>query len=269
MRLAARGALQLDDPVSKYLAHWPAERKDVQIRHLLSHSSGLEIDNTYFWLVKHYREYWPEAGEPPAYEPRALVATPGTKYLYANVGYTLLSMIASRAGAAPFDNLVRDEVLRPLRLAHTVPERDGQRVPGRARGYTRKADGLKLREQKTIDIVGAGDLVSTAEDLLRFDAAFDDDRFLPAPLRDAMLAPHLEGTRGASLGYGWFLRTSPAGRALQYHAGSGAGFRAFNYRLPKERLAVVVLSNVDEPELPWLLPLIDRIAAASDPRATQ
>lgn len=262
-RLAAAGKLRLDDPVSKYLEHWPEEWNGVEIRHLLAHSAGLEIDTTYFWLVKHHPEYWPEAEAPPAYEPRAPVAAAGTKYLYANVGYTLLSRIAAKAGGRPFDELVRDEVLRPLGLTHTVPERNGVRVPGRARGYSRKDTGLVPNEQQTVDIVGAGDLVSTADDLLRFDTAFDDDRFLPAQIRDAMLAPHVEGSRGASMGYGWFLRTSDGGRALQYHSGSGAGFRAFNYRLPKERLVVIVLCNIDEPTLPWIAPMIDRIAAVA------
>jgi D-alanyl-D-alanine carboxypeptidase len=261
MRLVASGKLRLDDPVSKYVEHWPAEWADVQVRHLLSHSSGLHIDTTYFWLVKHHPEYWAEPGvEAPAYEPHALLTVPGTTYLYANVGYTLLTMIATKAGGRPFDDLLRDEVLRPLGLTHTVPERNGRRVPGRARGYARTDDGFKLKEQQTIDIIGAGDIVTTVEDLARFDAAFDDDRFLPTALRDAMLTPHVPGTSGASLGYGWFLRTSDGGRTMQYHGGSGAGFRAINYRLPKERLVVVILSNVDEATMPWSLPLIDRIA---------
>jgi D-alanyl-D-alanine carboxypeptidase len=261
MRMVASGRLRLDEPVSKYLENWPAEWNGVEIRHLLSHSSGLPIDTTYFWLVKHHPEYWAEPGtEPPAYEPHALLTAPGTTYLYANVGYTLLSMIAAKAGGRPFDDLLRDEVLRPLGLTHTLPERNGRRVPGRARGYSRTDDGFKLSEQQTIDIIGAGDVVSTVDDLARFDAAFDDDRFLPAPLRDAMLTPHVPGTRGASLGYGWFLRTSDAGHAVQYHGGSGAGFRAINYRLPNERLVVVILSNVDEATMPWTMPLADRIA---------
>ena len=102
--------------------------------------------------------------------------------------------------------------------------------------------------------------MSTADDLARFDAAFDDDRFLPAPLRQAMLTPHVQGMRGNAIGYGWFLRTSSGGRAVQYHTGSGAGFRAFNYRLPRERLAVIILSDVDEAEVPWIAPLVVRIA---------
>lgn len=265
-RLAAAGKLRLGDRVSRYLANWPEEWDAVEIRHLLSHASGLDIDTTYFWLVKHHPEYWPESGDPPPYQPRALAAAPGTTYLYSNVGYTLLSMIATKAEGRPFDDLLRDEVFRPLRLEHTIPERNGIRVSGRARGYARRDDGLELQEQKTIDIVGAGDLVSTADDLARFDAAFDDDRFLPAPFRDAMLTPHIEGRRGASLGYGWFLRTSDGGRRMQYHGGDGAGFRAFNVRLPKERLSVIVLSNVHQSEMPWVLSMVDRIADVADRR---
>lgn len=262
LRLAAAGKLRLDDRVSKYLEHWPPEWEGVEIRHLLAHSSGLDIDTTYFWLVHHHPQYWAEPGvSPPAYAPRALLHEPGTRYLYANVGYTLLSMIAAKAGGRPFDALLREEVLRPLGLTRTVPERDGIRVPGRARGYTRTAHGLALKEQKTIDIVGAGDLVSTAGDLARFSAAFDDDRFLPAALRAEMFTPRVEGKGGASIAYGWFVRTTGAGRLVQYHSGAGAGFRAFHYRLPDERLSIVILSNVDEAELPWIAPLIDDIAA--------
>jgi D-alanyl-D-alanine carboxypeptidase len=259
-RLAVAGKLRLDDPASKYLEHWPEEWNGVEIHHLLAHSSGLDIDTTYFWLIKHHPEYWPEADAPPVYEPRPLVAAPGTKYVYANVGYTLLSRIAAKAGGRPFDELVRDEVFRPLGLTHTVPERNGVRVPGRARGYSRKDTGHVLNEQKTIDVIGAGDVVSTADDLLRFDTAFDDDRFLPAQIRAEMLTPRVEAPRGLRTGYGWFLRTSDGGRAVQWHGGSGAGFRALNYRLPKERLVVIVLCNIDEAQLPWVAPMVDRIA---------
>ena len=258
-RLVVKGKLSFDDRVGVSLADWPSAWGDVTIGNLLAHSSGLHIDSTYAWLVKHHPEYWAEPGvAPPAYRPRPLETPPGTAYNYANVGYTLLSMIAARAGGLPFDELMRREVFGPLGLRNTHPERDG-RVPGRARGYARTDSGLALSEQKTIDIVGAGDLVSTADDLAKFDAAFDDDSFLPAAVRAEMLSSHVQGSRGG-LGYGWFIRTSDGGRMTQYHTGSGAGFRAFNYRLPNDRLTIVVLSNVYQGELPWLRPMVDRIA---------
>ena len=260
-RLAVKGRLRFDDRAGAYLDDWPFAWADVTIGHLLAHSSGLPIDTTYAWLVKHHPEYWAAPGvTPPAYDSRPLDRPPGTTYNYANVGYTLLSMIAARAGGHPFDELMRREVLRPLALRDTRPERHG-RVPGRARGYARTDSGFVLSEQKTIDIVGAGDLVSTADDLAKLDAAFDHDSFLPAEVRAEMLSPHVQGPRGG-LGYGWFIRMSDGGRLTQYHTGSGAGFRAYNYRLPNERLTIVVLSNVYQDELAWLRPLIDQVADA-------
>jgi CubicO group peptidase (beta-lactamase class C family) len=74
-----------------------------------------------------------------------------------------------------------------------------------------------------------------------------------------MLSSHVQGNRGG-LGYGWFIRTSDGGRMTQYHTGSGAGFRAYNYCLPNDRLTIVVLSNVYQDELAWLRPMVDRIA---------
>lgn len=258
LRLAAQKRLGLDDRISDYLADWPVEWDAVTIHHLLTHSAGTDIDTTYFWLIQHHPEYWPNPAEtPPEYKPRALVATPGTTFHYANVGYTLLSMIASAAGGKPFDELMRDEVFCPLGMNDTRPER-GDRIPGRARGYRRTEDGFALSEQRTIDIVGAGDLVSTVDDLAKWDRALDDDRFLPSSLRYAMFTPYVTGKYGG-VGYGWFSRIGNDGRQLQFHSGDGAGFRAWNYRVSEGGLTVIVLSNVGEHDSSWVRGVLDAI----------
>lgn len=254
MRLVAKGKLALDDRAGKYLEHWPSEWNAVTIHSLLSHSSGLDIDTTYFWLVKHHPEYWAEPGvTPPPYEPKPLLSEPGTAYKYANVGYTLLSMIAARAGGKPFEVLMREEVLEPLRLANTAPERDGNQ---RVRGH--EPVTLAISEQKTIDIVGAGDLVSTVDDLAKFDRAFEDDRFLPAHLRKLMFTPYVRTSTGIGIGYGWFIHDG----GIFGHNGSGAGFRAFNYMVPAKKLIVIVLSNVADVDATWVRAMLDQLISA-------
>ena len=263
VRLAAQGRLSLHDRVSDYLADWPVEWDAVKIHHLLSHSAATEIDTTYFWIIKHHPQYWPDPAEArPEYKPRALLTDPGTTFLYANVGYTLLSMIASAATGRPFDELMRDEVFCPLGMKDTKPERHGP-TAGRARGYRRTEDGFALQEQKTIDIVGAGDLVSTVDDLARWNRALSDDRFLPSSLRSAMLTPYVTGKYGG-VGYGWFFRTGNDGRQLQFHAGDGAGFRAWNYRVSEAGLTIIVLSNVGEHDGSWVTALRGAITKAVD-----
>jgi D-alanyl-D-alanine carboxypeptidase len=262
VRLAAQGRLGLHDRVSDYLADWPAEWDTVTIHDLLSHSAGTDIDTTYFWLIQHHPQYWPDPAEArPEYTRRALLTTPGTTFLYANVGYTLLSMIASAATERPFDELMREEVFCPLGMNDTKPERGGPIA--RARGYRRTEDGFALQEQKTIDIVGAGDLVSTVDDLARWDRALSDDRFLLSSLRSAMLTPYVTGKYGG-VGYGWFFRTGGDGRQLQFHAGDGAGFRAWNYRISEAGLPIIVLSNVGEHDGTWVTALRGAITNAID-----
>ncbi len=260
LRLAAQKRLNVRDRVGDYLRDWPAEWKEVTIHDLLTHTAGTDIDTTYFWLIAHHPEYWPGPGDPPRYELRALVSPPGTTFLYSNVGYVLLSMIASSATGKPFDELMRSEVFRPLGMTHTEPERAG-RIAGRARGYRRTDDGFALSEQRTVDIVGAGDLVSTVDDLAKWDAALRDDRFLSASLRSAMLKPYASGRLG-EVGYGWFLRKSGDGQPMQFHPGSGAGFRAWNYRLPDSGLTVIVLSNVEESGVSWVPALVEAVTKA-------
>lgn len=257
MRLVAKGKLALDDRAGKYLDHWPAEWDAVTIHSLLSHSAGLDIDTTYFWLVKHHPEYWAEPGvRPPTYEPKPLLFAPGTAYRYANVGYTLLTRIAERAGGKPFDALMREEVFGPLRLTQTEPERFGKPRPRRVRGHAPVT--LAISEQQTIDIIGAGDVVSTVDDLAKFDRAFEHDRFLSADLRQRMRTPYVRTSAGVGIGYGWFIHDG----GIFGHNGSGAGFRAFNYTIPAKKLIVVVLSNVEEVDVTWVRAMVDRLATS-------
>jgi D-alanyl-D-alanine carboxypeptidase len=263
VRLAAQGRLGLHDRVSDYLADWPLEWDTVTIHDLLSHSAGMDIDTTYFWLIQHHPQYWPDPAEArPEYKRHALLTTPGTTFLYANVGYTLLSMIASAATGRPFDELMREEVFCPLGMNDTKPER-GSPTAGRARGYRRTEDGFAPQEQMTIDIVGAGDLVSTVDDLAKWDRALSNDRFLPPSFRSAMLTPYVTGKYGG-VGYGWFFRTGDDGRQLQFHAGDGAGFRAWNYRISEAGLTIIVLSNVGEHDAAWVTALRGAITKAVD-----
>lgn len=272
LRLVAQGRLGLRDRVSDYLTGWPSEWDAVTVHDLLSHSAGTDIDTTYFWLVEHHPQYWPDpSGSPPAYEPRPLITEPGTTFLYSNVGYTLLSLLAANAGGKPFDELMREEVFCPLGMTDTQPER-GPVVAGRARGHRLSGEGIERSEQSTIDIAGAGDLVSTADDLARLDEGLDDDRFLPSALRAVMFTAHPRQKkwpagwgallRSSEIGYGWFLRTMSDGTPMRFHTGSGAGFRALNFHIPQSGLVIVVLNNIGADGASWIPDLVERIHAA-------
>jgi CubicO group peptidase (beta-lactamase class C family) len=214
----------------------------VRLHHLLSHTSGIDVDTLAFWLFRFHPRYWPEAGvEPPAYVPGPLLASPGTTFRYANVGYTVLSLALERIARKPFPQVAREEVFAPLGMEATALE-GAPGMPPRARGHGPPGEGPRYAEQKTTDVVGSGDAVTTVDDLLRWDEALYGTAFLSAAAKAAMFTPHARGDLGA-YGYGWIVERTADGKPRFRHHGVGAGFRSYLSRREDLHLYVAVLMN--------------------------
>ncbi len=157
LRVVDQKKLSLQDPVAQYIDNWPEQWKSVKIHHLLSHSSGIDVDTLAFWLFRFYPQFWPEPQEtPPAYEPKGLLAEPGAMFRYSNVGFTVLSMVAEKVSSKPFADAMQDLVFGPLKMAQSGLEGDSA-LRKRARGHN--YPDTEYLEQKTTDIRGAGDVV--------------------------------------------------------------------------------------------------------------
>src|SRR5262249_47448540 len=57
LMLRDKGKLTLDDPISKHLPDTPPEWGSVTLHHLLTHTSGIEIDDLWLWIYNHYPSY--------------------------------------------------------------------------------------------------------------------------------------------------------------------------------------------------------------------
>ncbi len=242
LRLHDQKKLSVDDPVGKYLAPWPKEWDGVTLGHLLAHSAGIEIDTLYFWLVKHYPQFWPvKDDKPPVYEPKKLLNEPGKQFRYSNAGYTVLTVIACQVTGKSYGQLIESEVFGPLQMKQTGLEEAGR---NRVRGHQRTEQGMHILEQKTIDIMGAGDVTSTVQDLLKWDEALYRDQFLSPQSKERMFRPYVKAKKG-SFGYGWLLLERPGEKPFPVFSGSGSGFTAYVIRKPESHLYIAVLSNLD------------------------
>ncbi len=123
MVLAEGGALDLDAPVARYVGDvWPSRFAGVRVRHLLNHSSGLRNPVPIRWV---HRATDPGA-DPVAFLARLLARqhrprfAPGTRAAYSNVGYLVLGEVIAAAAGRPYEEFVRDELLRPLGMTRTA-----------------------------------------------------------------------------------------------------------------------------------------------------
>jgi CubicO group peptidase (beta-lactamase class C family) len=240
--LRDRGKLNLEDPISWHLPDCPPEWASVTLQHLLTHTSGIEIDNLWFWIVNRYPSYR-EDPTPPTYERKPLKTPPGEVFQYSNGGYILLAQVVAKVGGRDFQRFLEEEIFAPLRMVHSGCDHD-RPTPGRARGHDLSGVVPVISEQTTHGIVGAGDVYSTVDDLLRWDEALYGDKLLSSESRAAMFRIQYKTARGG-LGYGWFVRRGADGSISHFqHGGSGAGFTSVLIRRPKDHVYIAVLANL-------------------------
>ncbi|WP_172382875.1 serine hydrolase [Streptomyces sp. MNP-20] len=242
MRLRDEGLLDLSDPLEKHLPGTGVG--EVTIAELLSHRGGLAAETPGQWWERSPASLRPELsdvlGEQPFKHPV------GRRFHYSNPGYTLLGSLIEALRGAPWEEVLRREVLEPLGLNRT----SGQPMAPHAGGWAVHpwADVLLPEPVEDLGLMApAGQLWSTTADLARF-AVFlmrGDDRVLCLDTVREMKAPaavaelgDAEQTYGLGVGIVRF-----SGGALIGHTGSLPGFVASLWTCEEADVAAVVLAN--------------------------
>ncbi len=114
MILVDEKRLDIDKPVHDYLpAFQGSGKEEVTVRHLLTHSSGLEATAPLFQEVRGKEAYVERIAA------MDLTYPPGSKSVYSDLGIILLGEILERISGRPLDVFVRERVLLPLGMKHT------------------------------------------------------------------------------------------------------------------------------------------------------
>jgi CubicO group peptidase (beta-lactamase class C family) len=240
MLLAQEGRLGIGDPISKYLDGTPPTWKDITIRHLLTHTSGLVREAPGFDpnKIQSDAEVIKSAYRLP------LRFAPGEKWEYGNLAYFALAEIVRKVSGQPWTAFLDERIFKACGMTATYPTNAEESIPNRARGYVDNNRLLDAPEWPALRASGA--FLSTALDLAKWDAALYTDKFLsdstrremwtPVTLNDGTLYPY---------GLGWFVG-SLSGRRLVHHSGGMPGFRAAFARFVDDGLTIIVLMNLDD-----------------------
>lgn len=242
MLLVEEGKLSLDDRVSKHLPGTPDSWRDVTVRHLLTHTSGLKnytgLDG--FELTERLtREQFVKLiGAHP------LAFAPGDAHSYGNTNYNLLGFIVEAASGRRYWEFVGERIFRPVGMT-SAGDRDPRNViRHRAEGYEWEGGRLVGRDYDLTDVFSAGAVVSNVRDLVKWEAALSAGRVLkPSSLEQVWTPVRLNNGKTHPYGLGWYVETL-RGRRVIRHTGQTAGFAASLARYPEDRLVVVVLCNL-------------------------
>ncbi|MDF3300899.1 serine hydrolase domain-containing protein [Streptomyces tropicalis] len=268
LRLRDEGLLDLRDPLEKHLPGTGAG--GATVADLLAHTGGLAAETPPPWWERTPGTMRPELADVLGEQP--LVHPVGRRFHYSNPGYTLLGALVEELRGAPWEEVLRREVLDPLGLHRT----SGQPRAPHAGGWAVHpwADVLLPEPAEDLGLMApAGQLWSTTGDLARF-AAFlgrGDDRVLSAASLREMRTPAAPPEAfdvAAGYAYCLGLEIRPAdGRLLVGHSGSLPGFLASLAFSPEDDVAAVVLANCTSgPQLTAVCGDLVGIVAEAEPR---
>ena len=245
------GKLDLDVPVQKYCPEFPQKDAPITTRELLGHLAGIrhyksdsqddpEIGNT-----KHFLN--PIQGGLEFFKNDPLVSKPGAEFRYSTQGFTLIGCAIEGASGEDYVSYVRENILMPAGMTHTVVDNRFAIVPFRTRFYSKDKSGAITNADfldSSYKIPGGGWL-SSADDIAQFEVAMLNDRLVTRTTRDLMWTP-LKPSDGKENNYALGWGTGKDLGVLDVgHGGSQQGTSTFFMIVPERRAGVVVLINVD------------------------
>ena len=247
------GRLRLDDRVGGLLDGLPPTWRDVTVRQLLSHTSGLPDIARNPGQIDLIAESWDEAL--PLIESAPLQFARGERWAYTQTNYVLLARIVERLAGKPLESVMAERLFAPLGMKNSFFPVAGDTARVAALNYERNGEGKPVVRRLEFPpyVHAAGGLAASLDDLFRWNAGLDagwvldgglaKEMWTSTPLNDGK--PFRIDGKTTSYGLGWAVDDAPGRRSVGHSGGNSTAYR----RYVDEGFTVIVLHNgVSDPD---------------------
>lgn len=197
LQLYEQAKLNVNDPIIKYLPDFPYPT--ITIRHLLSHTSGLQPYDKFFDTL---RLVYPDTIFTNAdiisrftVVKKPLLYQPGANGNYDNINFVFLALIVEKISGIPYSDYIKKHILKRAGMNNTIipifsfyhytlKEKKNlsntYRFPYLYSDNPEKTDTIQAvaKYWYNYNFKGFGEIISTTEDLLKYDKALYNDRLL-------------------------------------------------------------------------------------------
>ncbi len=254
-QLCEQGKMSYDDPIGKHLdSDWlsPKISNKVQVKHLLSHTSGIGIskeDDNLVYLEKYVSKKFRRIDDYKIMTQGAFLKTdPGKESSYSNIGFHLLGAIIEKVSGEDYYDYIQAHIFDVAGMKDTGFDELDQLAPNTARAYVKEQKDEKVSwrsNESDCNWKGtpAGGAYSTVGDLLKFERALMKNSLVSKETRDLLFTPKKElGAR--SYGYGFSVRQF--GEQLKVgHTGGYTGINNSFSMYLNNGYTVIILCNID------------------------
>lgn len=199
LQLYESGKISLDDKICKWFPDFPQSDK-ISIYMLLNHSSGIkEFLGLSVFLPSSFNpnKIWTREEIYNLIKKQKLMFQPGEDHRYANSNYFLLAIIAEKLHNNELNTIIRDNILIPLQLEHTLFLPYDKTPANLINNYDRDLiplPGWSIVKPDNTSwsscAFGSGSMASTASDILTFYEALISNKLIKQETLDLMMEYH-------------------------------------------------------------------------------
>ena len=277
MQLYEQGKLNVNDPVKKHLKWFQLGFPDnpITIHHLLTHSSGIPGLHG-FWSTVRLRDFNQEDAPPmvPFSSKEDIILfinsaqnevlfRPGEKYLYFNMGYSLLGMIIKEVSGEEYEDYIHKHILNPLNMKTSFfpSEEPVEGIFDISVNYEMRGKQL-VRAQRNVDqfFNPPGGLISSVNEVSNYlialmnEGKFEEQQIISPESIQKIIYPHqkvgmfirsrLSLVSGLDYyGYGWIIRKNFFEYDLIEHRGGTGAASAQIFMVPEKKIGLVAVTN--------------------------
>jgi CubicO group peptidase (beta-lactamase class C family) len=239
-QLVEEQKLALNDPIGKFIPDYI--HKNVSIEQLLTHTSGIPnyLGNNEYLAQIMTREMTLKDIILKCCSD-SLEFKSGDGFRYTNSGYLILAAVIETITHKTYGQVLNEKIFQPLRMNSSGFALDS--INSKGYWYDKPEPAYKIK-----NTAGAGGIVSTTQDLLKWDEALYTDQLLPKEKIKGSFEPKAEYTDwDAYYGYGWmidrkFFKQSKEHKII-YHPGTDFGYYSMFVRQPDKNNLIILLNN--------------------------
>lgn len=237
----------MQDKLTKYIPDFIEPAGKVTIENLLLHNSGI-------------KDYTKIPGWSPSLESQRSLEDdinlvkkkefffpPGRRFMYNNTGFAILAFIIEKVSGMRYGEFMKKNIFIPLGMNHTRHRASTDDIGLRSKGYSINSINNNFTRfviPGFAQLSGPGFIISTVDDLLKFDRAVKNRQLLSEESWEKATSKIINAGMQGYYGYGWMINDI-GGHDINSHTGGLPGFTSANYFFVNDDVTIIFLSNAN------------------------